>query len=913
MAFCNKCKTVSSGVFCGKCGSSLESSPKPVINTALQTAEAQQKKEKTPAKTQTLPILEEALKKNPSDSQAYINLAEAQMATGRLNKAFSTFRAGRALAPDSPKLLKCGAKILTALERKEEAIEALEKALTLESPAIDPSSLLLLSTLLYDTGRKQRALFWLQKLTDSPAQTPEAIIKIAQIHLSLGNPSEAQKFLNVYREMAGPGLKMYKLMGETMLARRFFDGAVKNYSEALENWPGDWELHLGLGKAYYGTGNKEAALKEFEAGIAIEEDISLLTEMGKLQYESGLEEAGKDTFAKILQKSDKTGEHLLAIAEFYLKHKKLSAATAYLKEAEILSPYHLKIRKLLGKTLTAQGKHVEAAKVFKDLLKIEPESRDTYKDLIESAGESANYQLQADTYSKYFELLNPTAEDWCDYGETLIKLEQFDKAQEAFEQAAETDPACIRAYKAPDLIAEQKTKSQARKIAQKGDEALENKLFLTAAAKYQEALDVLPGDETILRKLAEVYITTAEIGEAGNILTKLRAKKPQDPWLCKNLAAVYEAENKTRMAAELLSSYTADFPEDYEAQKNLLRLRRTQLVSSLIEPDMLTTVIKEIESFAKALPSDTADADLLKGYAAYLFSIRTRFQDKGISDARKYFGYALQNDKDNKEAKKGLILCERATGNVEKAAAIAYELAKNSPNEENIYRLAKLCENFGNFKEGRRIYANLRNKYPENGLYRKKFIELSAKEKTAGLPELKEMLTQNLKELQRPEVSIWTVYETAIAQELLASEDANPENSIKRALLTWQRAALHKDTNIWVTAAMSECQFRHVQDAQRESVIKRAVKAALSASADAPDSALAKLVLAQALLAFGDPMNDEKALKYLKQAWFLDRNLTDAGILLAKTARARGQTLIVDSVMYNVLLLEPELSNRLAN
>ena len=156
MAFCNKCKTVSSGVFCGKCGSSLESSPKPVINTALQTAEAQQKKEKTPAKTQSLPILEEALKKNPSDSQAYINLADAQMATGRLNKAFSSFSAGRALAPDSPKLLKCGAKILTALERKEEAIEALEKALTLESPAIDPSSLLLLSTLLFKKSQKLR-------------------------------------------------------------------------------------------------------------------------------------------------------------------------------------------------------------------------------------------------------------------------------------------------------------------------------------------------------------------------------------------------------------------------------------------------------------------------------------------------------------------------------------------------------------------------------------------------------------------------------------------------------------------------------------------------------------------------------------------------------------------------------------
>ena len=62
-------------------------------------------------------------------------------------------------------------------------------------------------------------------------------------------------------------------------------------------------------------------------------------------------------------------------------------------------------------------------------------------------------------------------------------------------------------------------------------------------------------------------------------------------------------------------------------------------------------------------------------------------------------------------------------------------------------------------------------------------------------------------------------------------------------------------------------------------------------------------------MSFNDLTNTDKALDYLKKAWFLDQYSVEIGELLAQTAKNLGKSLIVDVVGYNVVLSEPEVVN----
>ena len=76
-----------------------------------------------------------------------------------------------------------------------------------------------------------------------------------------------------------------------------------------------------------------------------------------------------------------------------------------------------------------------------------------------------------------------------------------------------------------------------------------------------------------------------------------------------------------------------------------------------------------------------------------------------------------------------------------------------------------------------------------------------------------------------------------------------------------------------------------------------------------PDYSGGYVAMAKCLLAFNDLTNNNKALDYLKRAWFLNNTSVETGKLLAETAKSLGKSDIVDVVGYNVVLSEPEIAN----
>ena len=853
--------------------------------------------------------LEQILKKNPGDPGSYVNLAAAQALVGRYEQAFSTFRAARAIAPEDPAVLKAGAMVFELMNRREESIDCLKKAIKANNN--DSDAIFKLAGLLYDSGKKEEALQWLEELFHRSGDQPDILIRIAQIHLSLGNAAEAQEYLAKYKDLAGSTSEMYLLLGQTMLARKFFDGAVRNFREAIRTFPEDPEMRLGLGRAYLGMNEKGQALLEFEQALNKSPDnTDILIELGKLQNSMGMEDRADETFLRIDKARPANGECYFSIASHFIERGNLARATRYLDQAHELSPYHPDIQQVLGQTLARQKRYADALKIFQHAVEVYPDCQWGHAGIVSCAGETRNFALKAASQKRLLDIRKSSAEDWCDYGETLIRLGQFDAAQDAFESASRLDPTCVRAYQAPELIKIEKARAEGEKLAAQGLEAMQKKFFLTAAERLEKALDLVPNQPDWVKLLAEVSLKTAELERASSLLIKARSFDASDYSSTFNLARVYEFENKIQMAIELLTTLTRDHPAGLDAHLMLLRLKRSQIRGNRVEPEMLEALTRNIELELAHIRRDSPVPLLVKGYANYLFGMRARFQAEGLAAAEKVFHEAVARFGENEHAVRGLALCERARGNVEKAVEYTRQLVKLSSDPQRLFELGRLHENFQQFGEARKCYASLRSLFPENGYYRRKLLEVTAEvSKISSKNELMNLLSEHHQALQARPDNIWLLYETAIGQELVGEYNAQKDEWAKRSLLNWHKAINHQASNHWVRWAMLRCQFRNLKGPDRQRAATSNLKACEKIVREMPDNAMAYQAVARCFLAMGDLANTDKAMTWLEKSWFLGPDSSETGELLARTAKELGKSVIVDSIGYNMLLLEPELAN----
>jgi tetratricopeptide (TPR) repeat protein len=867
-----------------------------------------EEKKKLAYSSEDIVNLEQAVKKQPDNPEVYIELSKALAEAGKVVQAYSTFRAARAIAPESIELLKLGGKIHKMLSRRDEAIEMLEKVFRACPDDLD--SILSLVDLLFESGRREEALSYLGALKKQEIKCPDIYIKEAQIHLSLGNAAEAQRSISEYREFAGNTREMFVLLGQTMLKREFFDGAVKNFTEAVNCFPDDADMYLGLGRAYLGMGEKGRALLEFEQGQRkAQGNIEILIELGKLQSAMGNEEIADETFVKIEKSKYVTGENFLELARHFLSRDKAARAVKYLEKARELSPYHEDILQVLGQTHEKLKNFTKATETYEQGLLGYAKAIWAHEGIIRCAGLTGNFDLKAQSQKKLLETGTQTAELWCDYGETLIRTGEFDLAQKAFERAAKLDPTCVRAYQAPELIKLERARAEGENLVEQAKSAIEKKFFLTATERLERALELVPTEIAWKKLLAEVSLKTADISRASGLLAKIRASDPGDYRTTFELARTYEFENKVQLAIELLSSLCKDHPLKLEAHLMLLRLKRSQIRGSRVEAEMFDALIRNLELELAHFRKDSPVPLLVKGYAAYIFSYRSSFQNDGFNKAVASFNEALTRYGDNENAIEGLSLVERARGNSEKAVEYCKKLIRISSSPDKLKVLARLHENFQHFAEARKCYTSLRNLFPENGLYRRKTIEMIAVLSRSGSKnELMNLLSEHSQSIQSQPEQAWVLFETALVQQLIAETSTNPEEWKKKSLLNWHKAANHLQTNHWIRWGMLEAQFKFLKNPERQRAAATNLKACEKILREMPDNSQAYQAVARCYMAFKDLTNTDKALKFLEKAWFLSREHTDTGFMLARTAKELGKSVIVDAVGYNMILLEPELA-----
>ncbi len=923
MAQCRSCGSKDArGIFCGVCGARLEpasaaatpkSSPSPVPAPKISVSPppAADPPVTSTREASRLDQLTAELKANPGSPAAYLNLGEALFHVGKFDRAYSTFRAARAIAPEDPAILRMGARILDALGRRDEAIDLWDRCLKLSETDIEAG--LQVARLLYESGRRREALARLQSWRRQSEQRPELLLRVAEIQLAVGNPADALEDISQYRKLAGNSREAYLLQGRAMMAQNFADGAIGLYKEALTALPDDPDLRWGLGKALLAANERGQAMLEFErASKSAPDRVEILFELGRLSGEAGMEDRAEEVFQRIREANVRSGEIFLDLGRYYLSRRRIDVALRELQRARELSPHHPEIIRTFAEALESKELWPKALSEYEAFLEGAPGTAWALQGLIRCAGKLEAHEVTAKAQKAFIDAGHASPDAWCDLGETLIRLARFPDAEKAFEAAARLDPTHVRAYQAPELIRIEKARAEGRKLVDQARDAIQKRFLLTAIERLERALALVPREHGWMRLLADVYLRIGDLGRGSKLLTQVRAVMPNDYQVGYQLARTYEFEDKSQLAQELLSSVLKDRPDEIDGHLMLLRLKRSQVQGDRFEKDMLASLLRTTRQDLAPVSKQAPVQQIVEGYVHYLFGMGTKMQTESLKQAEELFEEALYRNNESVPAHRGLCLIYRARGDWRKATLHMQELVKTSSDPSALYALARLHENFQHFEEARKCYTSLRSLFPENGLYRRMQILMAAREVEVGSKNpLMDFINSCQETLREDGNHSWVLYDLAWAQTLVARQSPQRDEWAKRALLSWNKAASHPDANEWARWGLGDASIEFSKGAVRQKHLVSHVKTCEKVCREHPDMAIAYAELGRCHLLFDDLAQTDKALTQLETSFFLDPQSMTTAMLLAKAYRALGKPARVDAIRQNVILSEPEIQSKL--
>jgi len=146
-----------------------------------------------------------------------------------------------------------------------------------------------------------------------------------------------------------------------------------------------------------------------------------------------------------------------------------------------------------------------------------------------------------------------------------------------------------------------------------------------------------------------------------------------------------------------------------------------------------------------------------------------------------------------------------------------------------------------------------------------------------------------------------------IPRATLAKRAAQREEWIKRALLSWNRAANAPNAPPWATWGSLSLVLEVLQGSERMRQLNQVIRQCQRLVREYPADPWSHYHLGVAQLGLDDFAQTETAARTLEKAVFLNPDLSVAQVALARAYNALGKPAKVDAIRYRMLLLEPEL------
>ena len=295
--------------------------------------------------SQALPMLQAAVREQPSSDLAHANLGAAYFKLHRNPEALSEFQAAARINPHNAETQQSLGQLWMDNRKPERAAEAFCAAM--QQKPRDPGLLLNCAQALNDAGQPAQASGTIARLAgvdqSAPAQSLWGDIAEKQ--------GEFQQAAQHYARAAAidPSEANAWAVGVEFLRHWTFDAAIREFEAAVPRFPQSIRMRLGLGAAYFGNGNYDKAIPVFADLLDTDLNNGLYAEMLGLSCNA------------VKQQAKPRCSSLLAYAQSHPRDAKASTYAAATFLARPLTDEEQKTaRKMLESAIAADPKLPDA-------------------------------------------------------------------------------------------------------------------------------------------------------------------------------------------------------------------------------------------------------------------------------------------------------------------------------------------------------------------------------------------------------------------------------------------------------------------------------------------------------------------------------------------------------------------------
>ena len=221
-------------------------------------------------------LLRRAVRLDPRDTRSRQNLAESLRKQERFVEAVEWYRAVLAIDDEfAPPYAGMGIALFGA-RRYEEAIAALERALSLDPRLPTAAALhLYLGRAARELGRFDEAAGHLQRAAEIEPANVEPLLELANLRSRQGRSEDADRILDRVRASGPDALASVLAAAEALRAQREITEAITTYRTALEIDPNYAPALAGLGIALLQSERYEEAIEALEQAVALQPDLPI--------------------------------------------------------------------------------------------------------------------------------------------------------------------------------------------------------------------------------------------------------------------------------------------------------------------------------------------------------------------------------------------------------------------------------------------------------------------------------------------------------------------------------------------------------------------------------------------------------------------------------------------------------------
>jgi tetratricopeptide (TPR) repeat protein len=515
-------------------------------------------------------LLEAATAQRADHPTAVQDLADAYLASDRVEEGLAIYRANLSLSPEEQQLV-IGQALLNA-GRIEDGLRELESFVN--SRPDDPAGLLALAQGYRRAG--QSAGFDASLLNQQADETFQALLDIAPDDLALrilvGNFLLAQQQSARAATLFQGVIDVLQQDGRLAEVRQASEATTAETGVLLED-VSLWQAWIGLARAQQQLGRFDEALQAAEAGEALRPDvpafalqigdilraagrtdealaayvraaelgtsITPLTRQGDLYLRLGQPDQALQAYEEALALAPGDADALLGLAQAYalrgggVDQADFANAEARLKRAAQLAPGNVNVTLALGDLYTAYGRHDGAAEQYRQALAAQPDDPLAQGRLASALLAAGELEAALQEQIKLVDLKPGDRGALLGLAVTYRALGQPDDAEAAYSQLLQqnaNDPVVLVAL---------------------GDLQVEQGLAAEAVALYQQALDSSADPLTAAQaadQLGKAYLRLGQVDRAQGIAEDLLRDQPALDRGYLLLGSIYEAQGDLEAA-----------------------------------------------------------------------------------------------------------------------------------------------------------------------------------------------------------------------------------------------------------------------------------------------------------------------------------------------------------------------------